>query len=317
MKTAITIATIAASAATFAQPIDSQKVVLTVNGESVTAAEYYRKMEFLPDVGHRQGNQWVERPPAFLTVLEIITQKVVLQMAKSRGVAPTAAEINSELSTRRAADPDRFKKLADLGVTEMELRSQVAVDLAQFNLVTLGVTVTDAQVTEHYNTNKLLYVDPATVKLRVIVVKSEDRTAVDSALRGKEFADVAREMSVDVTKFSGGDLPKVSLANLPQNVLNEVGRTPAGSATSWIESSGYFTKYLVEQKTEAKQLPLDDGLRNSIRKKLMLEIGRQRNDVRKMMADAMAAVKVEISSPGLKNLWDLYLKDYLTQAGRG
>ncbi|MFN8138236.1 MAG: SurA N-terminal domain-containing protein [Fimbriimonadales bacterium] len=301
----------------FGQGIDPAKTVATVNGEKITASEYYRTMEFLNNVGQRQGNQFVERPPAYFALVEVITNRVVLQLAKSKGVAPTPAEVDAELAARKTQDPERFKRLTDLGMADGDFKVQISHEMAQFNLLTLGVNVTDQQISEHYGTNKLMYATPSTVKMRVIVVQSADKDKVEVALKTKKFADVAKEMSTDVTKFAGGDLPEVSIANLPQNVFNEVSRTPSGSSTAWIESGGAIAKYLVESKTESKQLPLDDKLKKQIRRQLMIDIGRNKNDVRGMMANAIKALTVDIPTPGLKKLWDIYVTDYLNALGRG
>ncbi len=294
----------------------TEKVIARINGEAVFADEYFSRMEYLPGVGVIQEGRFHERPPAFLTILNIINDRIILQLAKEKGVAPTQGEIDKEFNEKKAQDPERFKTWNELGMSDALIKKQIAVELAQFNLITNGVVITDAQVTEHYNTNKLMYVIPATVKLRVIVVNTiTERLNVDDALKTKSFEVVAREKSVDITKYTGGDLPEVSIGNLPQNILNEVSRTPAGQSTAWIESENVYMKYLVEKKNEAKQLPLDTNLKQSIKRQLMLEVGRNKNNVRAMLDDMRKKMKVEISSPGLQKLWDAYIKDYLQQIG--
>lgn len=297
---------------------DPAKPVATVNGEPITAAEYYRKMEFLPGVGTVSNNKFIESPPAFLALEKLINERLILLVAKKKGVAPTAGEIDNELKKRKAETPERYQRMTDLGMTDTEFKSQVMLDLAQFNLLTMGITVTDQQVAEHYNTNKFSYTSPATVKLRVIVVENlTNRDKVDLALKTKDFAVVAREMSTDLTKFDGGNLPEVDISRLPTNVLNQVQITPAGSNTAWIESSGSFSKYKIETKTEAKQLPLDDKLKLVIKRRLMLEFGEAKNNVRAMLDEVRKTAKVQINAVGLQKLWDSYMQDYLRQLGAG
>ncbi|HWP31960.1 MAG TPA: peptidyl-prolyl cis-trans isomerase [Fimbriimonadales bacterium] len=296
--------------------IQDSKVILRVNGVPIFASEYYKRMELLPGVGVYSNGKFVERPPAFLTILQIVQDQLILQLAKEQGVAPTENEINQELNNRKAQDNETYKAYADFGIGDEELKRQIAIDIAQFKLLTKGVTVTDQQVADHYNTNKLYYTTPATVKLRVIVVKNAaDKQKVDNALKSKPFADVAKEMSTDITKYAGGDLPEVSIAQLPQNVLNEVTRTAPGKDTAWIESEGAFSKYRVEKKTEAKQLLLDDKLKERIRRMLMVEIGKRRNNVKQMLEEMRSKAKIEIASPGLQKLWDAYMRDYKMMSG--
>lgn len=297
-------------------PIQDAKIILRVNGVPIPASEYYKRMEFLPGVGVYSNGKFIERPPAFLTILQIVQDQLILQLAKEQGVAPTESEINQELNNRKAQDNETYKAYADFGIGDEELKRQIAIDIAQFKLLTKGVTVSDQQVTEHYNTNKLYYTTPATVKLRVIVVKNAgDKQKVDNALKSRSFADVAKEMSTDITKYAGGELPEVSIAQLPQNVLNEVTRTAPGKDTAWIESEGTFSKYRVEKKTDAKQLSLDDKLKERIRRMLMVEIGKRRNNVKQMLDEMRSKAKIEIASPGLQKLWDAYMRDYKTMTG--
>jgi parvulin-like peptidyl-prolyl isomerase len=287
-------------------------VVLTVNGEKVLAREYYRRMEFLPNVGTVIGGQFVELPPAFLTLEDLINDRLILQLAKERGVLPTAEAVDTELATRKKESPEDYAKLAELGVSDEELKARLWVELAQFNLITEGVTVTDKQVEEHYQVNKVMYTVPPKVRLRVIVVKTpDDRVKVDEALRSKPFETVAREMSTDLSAFSGGELPEVALSQLPQNVYNEVLRTEAGGVTNWIDLDGFFAKYRVEEKKEAVVLPLDDKLKRDIRRRLMVTIGMNKNDVKSLLDEKRRTAKVEIASPGLQKVWDRFLREYL------
>ncbi len=294
------------------QVLSWDNVVLTVNGEKVSAREYYRRMEFLPNVGTVIGGQFVELPPAFLTLEDLINDRLVLQLAKERGVLPTGEMVDSELDLRKKESPEDYAKLAELGVSDEELKSRLLVELAQFNLITEGVNVTDKQIEEHYQVNKVMYTTPPRVRLRVIVVKNaEDRHKVDEALRTKPFEAVAREMSTDLSAYSGGELPEVALSQLPQNVYNEVVRTQVGEVTNWIELDSFFAKYRVEEKKEAVVLPLDDKLKREIRRRLMVTIGMNKNDVKSLLDEKRRTAKIEIASPGLQKVWDRFLREYL------
>jgi foldase protein PrsA len=295
---------------------DVGRAMLTINGETVTVGEYYRRMEFLEDVGKIVANQFVERPPAFLAVERIVNERLILQLARRQGVAPTPGEIENEYRIRRQDNAEQVDNLLALGVAEADLKAQVAVEMAQFNLMTKGVTITDQQITDHYNNNRFLYSTPATATLRVIVVReAADKLRVESALATRSFADVAREHSVDLSKFDGGSLGEVAIDRLPQNVRNLVSIIETGKHTPWIESQGAFLMYHIDAKSESKQLPLDDRLRRQIRRKMMLDMGRSRNNVKAMMDEMLKTVKVEISSPGLQKLWDAYIRDYQRSLG--
>ncbi len=295
----------------FAQ-LEMNGVVVSVNGDKIMGTEFFNRMAFLEGVGTVNDGRFVAVPPAFLTIQRLVSERFIMQIAKDKGVAPTPAEVSDELAAQRAANPEQFQRLKDLGVADAAISKQIAMDLAQFKVLTMGIVITDEQVASHYNMNKMIYVRPATVKLRVIVVaKAEDKAKVDAALKTKAFKDVASEMSTDLTKYDGGDLPKIAIDNLPQNVHNEVLRTNAGQTTQWIESEGAFLKYLVETKEEAKQIPLDAKLKKDIKRNMMIIQGRQKNDVNALLVAKMRTAKVEIAAPGLQKLWNLYIADTL------
>lgn len=301
---------IALSGSAFAQTLDPNSVVVTVNGEKVYASEYYTRMAYLEGVGTVNDGKFSPAPPAFLTIQRLVNEKLIMQIAKEKGVAPTPAEIAEEVAAQKSANSEHFQRLKDLGVTDAAIENQIAMDLTQFKLVTMGITITDDQVMNHYNLNKMVYMKPAMVKMRVIVVsKAEDKAKVESALKTKKFGDVAREMSTDLTKFDNGDLPNVAIQNLPQNVLNEVTRTEAGQTTQWIESEGAYLKYLVESKSASTPIPLDANLKKAIKRRMMLIAGQQKNNIGALLDAKKRDGKIEINAPGLQKLWNLYIAD--------
>jgi hypothetical protein len=308
MRFLILAACAALTAGAVAQPIDANAVIAKVGDQTITAGQYYRRMAFLDGIGVMENGKFVAAPPAFLTIRRMVDEAVLLMVAKDKGVAPTQAEIQAEVAKRRAENPAGLKELQDLGISDDVITSQVTQDLARFNLLTMGVTITDEQITNHYNVNKMVYVTPATTKLRVIVVElAADKAKVDEALKTKAFAEVAKAMSTDLTKMMGGELPEVPTENLPANIKTAVASVAPGKTTAWIESGGASMKYLVEAKKDQKQLPLDAALKADIRKRMMIVAGQQKNGdlVEKLIKDKRKAVQVQITAPGLQKLWNL------------
>ncbi|MDQ2985719.1 MAG: peptidyl-prolyl cis-trans isomerase [Armatimonadota bacterium] len=292
----------------FAQPIDSNAVVAKVDGQVITAAQFYRRMAYLDGVGTVEDGKFVSAPPAFLAIRRMIDEAIILMVAKDKGVAPTAAEIQAEVAKRKVENPAGLQDLQALGISDDVITGQVTQDLARFNLLTMGITITDTQIQNHYDVNKLVYVMPATIKLRVIVVgQAPDKAKVDEALKTKAFGEVAKTMSTDLTKMMGGELPEVPSANLPANVAAAVASVAVGKSTDWMESEGMFVKYLVEAKKEQKQMLLDAMLKADIKKRMMVVAGQQKNGqmVEKLIKDKRNAAQVVITAPGLQKLWNL------------
>jgi parvulin-like peptidyl-prolyl isomerase len=312
MKSFFSMLVAACAASVIAQNYDPTAAAATVNGEKITNNEYFGRMSYLDNVGFVEEGRFVEMIPAFMTLRRLIDERLLLLVAKDKGVLPSQSEVDAEIARRRTDSADQYTKMKNLGVPDNVITGRMLVEMAQFRLLTQGIVITDEQVQSHYNLNKMIYRKPATVKLRVIVVEdAASKAKVDEALKTKAFAVVAKELSTDLTKFDGGDLPRINMSSLPQNVSNEVSRLKAGDKTNWIESGTSFLKYLIEQKEDETQLPLDEKLKTEIKKKMMMVAGQQKNSdaVGAALAQKRAVCKVTIPAPGLQKLWDYYVAE--------
>lgn len=289
---------------------DSQ-MILKVNDRVFTRAEYLKRMEFINGVYMEVGGGFLEAPPGFIMLTRMINDQLIVDLARSKGVYPTQAEIEKEFEDRKKGNETLFAEMAALGITDEELKLRATVDLAQFKLLTLGVTVTDKDVEEHYKVNPQLYTLPATIDLRVIVVREESaKRTVDEALKTQSFEQVAEQYSVDATKAMGGDLPEVPIANLPQRIQDLFATVDKGKTTEWVQSQDAWLKYLVENKTETHVLPLTPELKETIRKRLMLEIGRNKNRLQDDLDELRRKANIEFGNPGMKELYERYMRDY-------
>lgn len=289
---------------------DSQ-MILKVNDRVFTRTEYLKRMEFINGVYMEVGGGFLEAPPGFITLTRMINDQLIVELARSKGVYPTQAEIDREFEDRKKGNETLFAEMAALGITDEELKLRATVDLAQFKLLTLGVTVTDKDVEEHYKVNPQLYTLPATIDLRVIVVREESsKQAVDEALKTQRFEQVAEQYSVDATKAIGGDLPEVPIANLPQRIQDLFATVDKGKTTEWVQSQDAWLKCLVENKTQTQVLPLTPELKETIRKRLMLEIGRNKNRLQDDLDELRRKANIEFGNPGMKELYERYMRDY-------
>lgn len=287
------------------------QMVLKVNDRVFTRAEYLKRMEFINGVYMEVGGGFLEAPPGFITLMRMINDQLIIELARSKGVYPTQAEVDKEFEERKKGNETLFAEMAAIGITDDELKLRATVDLAQFKLLTLGVNVTDKEVEEHYKVNPQLYTLPATIDLRVIVVKDEGtKQRVDEALKTQKFEQVAEQYSVDATKAIGGDLPEVPLANLPQRIQDLFATVDKGSTTDWVQSQDAWLKYLVENKTQTQVLPLTPELKETIRKRLMLEIGRNKNRLQDDLDELRRKANIEFGNQGMKELYERYMKDY-------
>jgi foldase protein PrsA len=303
--------------------VDPNRVVVVINGEEIKGLEYYRRMEYLSGVGTQMGATFSEFPPGFLTIQQLITERLVFQLAKDKGIYPTDEEVQEELTIRQKDNPTLLKDWIGSGGNSEELKYQLRYQIAQFKLQTFGITITDTEVDNDYKNRPDVYKIPKQYKLRVIVVSNSDDTkTVDSdLLAGKSFADEAKDKSVDITKNIGGEfgtIPVYKLATETQDALSSI---KIGQTTKWLTTNpgggnGAYLKFLLEDVIPEKKMELDERLRRMIRRKLMADKGKIKNASMPKELDAVRLkAKIDIKQSEFADAYDKLLKTYLKQKG--
>ncbi|MBL8066135.1 MAG: peptidyl-prolyl cis-trans isomerase [Chthonomonadaceae bacterium] len=274
-------------------PMD--KTMIVVNGQSIDAKTYFKRMEVMPGVGKLVNDKFVVATPGYLAMDKLITETLLLQVAKEKGVSPTDAEVDAAIKERTAESPGLVEGLAKIGFTLDDLKYDTKVQLAEFKLQTMGINITDFEVEKFYAENKGTYTLPKRYKLSVIAVDTDSKKrAVDEALNsGKTFASVARDMSMDVTKANNGALGEVPEFTLTGGTQTAVKAAKKGEVTEWLSNGELSVKFYVEDILDAKVVPLDATLKSSIRRNLLLDRGRVKNDLNKLMADARSKASIE------------------------
>ncbi len=291
---------------------DPNAVVASVNGDEIKSAEYWHRLVwYRVDV----RSPLAGLPVGFLTLKDLITERLVFELAKEKGVTPSEPEIDAEEKDQGAKNPTLLQDVKDSGRTEADLRHDIAYTLAQYNLRTFGVTITDQQIEEHYKAYPSLYTIPKRYKVRVIVVGDDTATAeVDKDLAaGKSFADVAASRSLDVSKSNGGEFGELSTDNLGTPVAQALEGVKIGQTTVWVkggQQDSVRVKYLVEDIVPPKLRPLDADLRKQIRKRLSIDKGDVRNTVAADLDAATMKAKIVITNPVFQRLYDQMLKQY-------
>jgi hypothetical protein len=306
---------LAISGAAFAQ-IDPAKTVVTVNGEEIKASEYYHRMEYLPGVGKQVGTSFVQFPPGFLTIEQLITERLLLQLAKQKGVYPSDPEVQAEVTAQTTANPKLMTEWLASGKTKEEYNYQVRLQLAQFKIATAGVTVTDQEIDTYYAKNPDLFTYSKQYKLRIIAVATpEDVKAVDADLAaGKSFSDVAKARSQDLTKSTGGEVGFVSESKLGE-LKAVVAATKIGKTTEWASAGGAKVKFLVEDIKAPSKQALDATLRRDVRRQLMLRKGQEKNiNVANEMLQLRSKATIDIKDKVFADVYKQYVDSFMRKA---
>lgn len=311
----------AASASALAQdlPTDPGGTVATVNGQAIKAGDFYHRLVFFRV---DPTDNLAPLPVGFQLLRQMIGEQVLLQLASTKGVAASGPAIDARVAAMNAENPTLKAQLAEAGQTDADLRNRVAVEEAQFNLLTSGVTITDLEVEKHYRDYPSEFMEPKRYKLRVIAVAddaAQDR--VDAALKGGQaFTAVASTYSADpTTKAKGGLFGDIPESSLSETTRAAVSSTPVGATSGWVQTNGSTTrvKFLVEAVTPAHAVPLDATLKTTTRRRLMLDRARIRNTASQELDAATRTAVVTIAQPTFQKLYTELVNRAKQQAALG
>jgi parvulin-like peptidyl-prolyl isomerase len=312
---------VALAAAAFATAqVDVNRTVVVINGEEIKGGEYYHRMEFLSGVGKPMTNGIAEFPPGFLTIEQLITERLIFQLAKNKGVSPTEPEVQAELASRVEDDPKLLETWINSGRTEADLRYMIRLELAQFKVSTAGVNVTDQEIDQHFNANPNMYSTPKKVKISVLVVSDADTAEkVDAALKAKKpFADVAKQYSEDVTKNIGGEMGDIATYALSQPVREALEKIKINETTPWLNTGDRKVKFLLQNVTPSKRIPMTPKLRKQIRKRMMMDRGATKNNIAKEMRDLRDKTNIDIKDKAFAEAYTRFIEAYKKESsGKG
>lgn len=167
--------------------------LVRVNGEKVSKEEFYSRLEQVP-VQTQQGTKMAGQ----YVIEQIIGEKLIAELAKKEGVAPTEDQINKKIAAiKKESGNDLAKALASRGMNMEDLKKQLTIQQALVNVVSKGVVIPEADVKKAYEqalaqTNSP-FKRPEQVFVSIII--NSNKSAIDKAYKmvsdGTDFNTVA------------------------------------------------------------------------------------------------------------------------------
>ncbi len=257
----------------------------TVNGVAIPAAaveeELAQYKSQQPAIFNGPAGQAQEKKVRESILNVLITEELLRQEARKRGVRANGSEIDAKIDQVKKMFPDKaqFEQvLKQQGLTEAELRvkasDQVIAD-KMVKLVTGKLAVSEADLKDFYNKNKTMMTDPEQKRWRHIVVKDKakaDKLRADLE-DGADFAKLAKANSIDAnTKNNGGDLGLN--APLPPEVVGALKDVKVNEISEVVKGADGYHVYELTELKEARQKPYKD-VKEQIRQYLVTQ--RQRD----------------------------------------
>jgi hypothetical protein len=293
-----------------------QNMVAKVGDTPIDREMYIRRLELMPTPVQIAGNQATTAPAGYTLLKQMIGEQVLLAMAKEEGVLPTDQQVEERVQREMKNNPQIKQAITEGRLTLDDYRERVRVALAEFNLRTKGVTVTEQEVKKIYDENKRAFYRPASARVRFIQVQNpEVRKQIDDDLkRGFNFQSIVNKYAQNPvagvrsgeTEFAlEGALPQTPEGQILQRVRTVLKNAKPQQVTDWIPvGDGLVARFEVLARSPGQQLSFEE-VKDNIREQLMLQKGLQTNrDLNLEIAKRMANTPVEISSEGWKRQYE-------------
>lgn len=210
-------------------------------------------------------------------VQNFIVHEVTEDWAKSKQIFVRKEQLDNEIRSIRSNYPDDIafrKSLADNGLGFEEWQDQIKFTLLErlvLDELRKQVKPPSAdQIKSYYQANKNLFVVPAAVKLRQVVLENEvnAQKIMKSLQQGKSLASLAQKFSISSEASLGGDVGWIERGYLA--AFDNAFRMNVGQRSSIYKSQFGYHIFEVTAKRTAKTLSLEEA-KQKIEKSLVAE----------------------------------------------
>jgi foldase protein PrsA len=200
--------------------------------------------------------------------------------SKDRGVKLSDTEVKKDFDKQRilsfSSNKDYLAFLKSSGNAQEDLLYRIKIQDLSNKLRTKVLEgtdkVSDAQIANYYNKNKIRFASPELRDLKIILTKTEAqakkaRAALDS---GQSFKAVATKYSIDqATKADGGVLTGVPKGQQEKSLDAATFKAPLNTVEGPVKTQFGYYVFEVTKVTPSKQQPLSSATKASIKQLLV------------------------------------------------
>lgn len=226
------------------------EVVATVEGDEITKDELY---DFLVLSGGQEA------------ISALIDEKVIALESKKEKLEIEQEDIDKEfeLYVENAGGEDALESaMEQQGITQDDLEENIVQYLTIRELVGPRIEITDEEIETTFKENKEMFDQPEQVEASHILVGPEDEDKIKEVAKkledGGDFAELAKEYSVDGSAETGGELGFFGRGEMVPEFDEKVFSMEVGETSDPVKSEfGYHIIHLTDKK-EAKEAVLED-----------------------------------------------------------
>ncbi len=271
----------AAPAPVKAVPTQLPDVMATVNGESISKADFEKAIKNLEG---RAGGPVPsdQRDRVFRGLLDqLVGYKLLVQESKTQKVVVADADVDQRLNTIRQQFPteEAFKQtLQQQNLSVDQIKSDARQDIAVAKVIESAikdkVTAAPADIEAFYKSNPQSFQAPERVKASHILIgvprgadaatKAKAKEKAESVLKevkaGKDFAELAKQHSEDPgSGKNGGDLGYFQPGQMVGPFNDVAFSLKPGTTSELVETEFGFHIIKVEDKQAGRTVPLDEA----------------------------------------------------------
>ena len=290
--------------------------VATVDGVGITADDFHKYLERMPTVKVQNQGRVVDvhptTPLGFQAIQALIEQKLLLEIAKEENIAPTEKQIDDEITFRRSLNPDFLTTLLRTGLAMQDIRESIRLDLARFNVLTKGITVSNEETQQYIKEHPEQFSTGASADLLWIVGDDKHKANAEQELAsGGSFRQAALHDSQDpkvrtfLGKYNNGVKVVTLISEMPPALQSLVKSTAEQKSTEWLKDRDKWVKFFVESKSDSKPTPMNPAKIKAVQQALMMQKGTQHSDLQKRMLDKLRSSKVQIAVAPYGDIWKM------------
>lgn len=253
------------------------KTVLKVNATEISTKEFSERLASRLrnlDALHAKDENNLNRAKEE-TAQAFILEVIARDYARKNKITVSKNEVDEKVAEIRSRYPDELafrRAMAEENMAVETWRDELEFTLLQkkiFQKIKEGQPEpTEAEMKEFYENNKLLFIQPARVRLRQIVLEKEDdaKRIMDELTDGAELAKLAKKFSIAPEGANGGDTGWLDKGTL--DVFDQAFKLNVGQRSKILKSPYGYHIYEVMKKESDGRLSFPEA-KAKIRAQLM------------------------------------------------
>jgi parvulin-like peptidyl-prolyl isomerase len=175
-----------------------------VNGKTISRETLDLHMKERIEEHKKQNVSIDEKKLRDAIVQELISERITLDEAASKGITASEADVSKEVDTirNRVGDESFQKQLKEKGMTVDSFRKRMKEKMIMTKFIegfAKESDISEQEMNDYYRNSPKPFFRPARVNMKVVEFQSEDaaRAAADDLRKGLDFDEYAKKLSVE------------------------------------------------------------------------------------------------------------------------